>query len=288
MTKKLSEFTGGGEIYVPSMMSYDGLTGRYELNGMTTSGSQVTVTAAFKRAAFTGDTLNTVFRLEGAFNYQRAQLFILSSDYTADAQTQNRLRVIVKNSANAIIVDCISKESVCDDEIHFVFFSYDGATGSMTYHIDGVDADDPTYSNRVLTTGTLSTAITASDLFVGSNESGVFIFTGEIGSVGYQESYLTNSTDFFEVGVGRKQVNETTWAEWGGTQPLIWNPHGCLEDNRGSAANMTKIGPVVVSDAGNLVAPTIGNFTAGDAVAADIAIGKVAWVNAKRIVGTAI
>ena len=45
-----------------------------------------------------------------------------------------------------------------------------------------------------------------------------------------------------------KKLDESGWTEWG-TQPLFWNEHGEMTNNKGSAGNMTKNGTIVIADA---------------------------------------
>ena len=88
--------------------------------------------------------------------------------------------------------------------------------------------------------------------------------------------------DFYTVESDVKQLDETTWAEWG-TQPLFWNAHGFMEDNKGSAGDMTKNGTIDLSDSNSLQQVNLGLDTIGDATANDIVAGKIAWVDGRGL-----
>ena len=48
------------------------------------------------------------------------------------------------------------------------------------------------------------------------------------------------------------EQDTTVWANSGfGAQPLVWNPHGDLENNLGSGGNYTRVGPIRVGDSGS-------------------------------------
>lgn len=47
-----------------------------------------------------------------------------------------------------------------------------------------------------------------------------------------------------------KALDESSWTEWG-AQPLFWNEHGQMDNNLGSAGNMTRNGTIVIGKGGN-------------------------------------
>jgi hypothetical protein len=137
-----------------------------------------------------------------------------------------------------------------DGELHTIFFSFDGDNGLSTFVIDGINAIDTGHAAHV--DPTVGAVANGSGTFgVGSypGDPSSF-FEGQIGFIGYKEVYLTNWEDFMEADGRPKNLDESSWAEWGGI-PLIWNEHGDMINNLGSAGNMSKTGTIVVGKGGN-------------------------------------
>lgn len=235
------------ELYTPAMMEFDGSTGYFSTNSLTTSGNKVTVVLRFKRAQFTGAATELLSWCENI--NRRWGIRIFSSDH-ATTGNRNKVTVRVKNSAGTDICWLLSTAEVVDGNLHTLFFAFDGDTGSATFIIDGINADDTGFASRVApTTGTLNTGA-SSVCTVGAGNAGTVPSAANIGFFGHREAYLTNWQDFMESDGRPKQLDESSWTEWG-AQPLYWNEHGDMENNFGSAGNMTRNGTVIVGDGGN-------------------------------------
>lgn len=241
-----------GDAYTPAMMEFDGSSGYYIISSITTSGNKVFGVLRFNRLSFTGTTRSEfMLRVEAtpAAAAHRVQIDMFSSD-NSTVDRRDTVAVNVKNSAGTKVCAFYSPVGYLDGNSHTLFFSYNGDTGTAIFYIDGVDADDAGNSLRVApVTGTLATGSTG-QIFVGWNTASSNYFGGEIGFLSYRDAYLTNWQDFMDNNGNPKALDESTWTEWG-TQPLLWNPHGFMEDNRGSAGNMTKNGTIIVGDGGN-------------------------------------
>jgi hypothetical protein len=233
--------------YTPAMMDFDGSTGYYN-KAFTSAGNKVTAVARFKRSTFTGGAPEYVCKVIGPGTHFRISIIVYPSDH-ATAEYSNTCQMVVYNSAGSQVCRLISNISITDDLSHTVFCSYDGDSGLGTLIIDGADADDTGKTNRQLTTGTLDTGA-SSNAYVGSNNTPALYFGGQIGFFGHRDAYLTNWSDFMNPDGSVKELDESGWTEWG-AQPLFWNPYGFMEDNRGSAANMTKTGTIIVGDGGS-------------------------------------
>lgn len=234
-----------GGLYRPGVMQYNGTTGRYS-GTFTSSGNKVTTIARFRISSFTGGGTMRLVHCPGPGS-ARLRVFIAAraSDFS-DADQADKIVTVVQNSAGTNICFFVTPSGYLDGNLHTIFFSFDGDIGASTFIVDGVSGDDAGNADRVApTTGTLETG--ASTPFgVGASTGGTDFVTGVIGFCGHRQAYLTNWTDFMNADGSPKQLNEALWTEWG-AQPLYFNPHGQMDNNRGSAASLTKSGTVLVS-----------------------------------------
>lgn len=236
------QVTGTLSLYTPAMMEFDGSTGYYSQT-LNFGGTGITAIARFICGEVAGASQMICF---GFGSTLPLKLEIIASDAGSNP---NKLLVGVKNSANsAYVCQLYSTQAFNDGTEHTVFFSYNGATGTAIFIVDGVNADDTGNGARILTTGTLGG--TAIGFGVGGTSSGTALLNGQVGYFGVKESYLTNWQDFMYTDGSPKALDETTWTEWG-AQPLFWNEHGDMENNLGSAGAMTKNGTIVVGKGGN-------------------------------------
>ena len=83
----------------------------------------------------------------------------------------------------------------------------------------------------------------AGSINIGSAGNETLFVTGDIGYVGYIDSYLTNPTDWYHPTNGLQEIDESGWTEFG-SQPLAWNQYGTMTDNKGSSGNFTKVGTI--------------------------------------------
>jgi hypothetical protein len=229
--------------YTPDMMDYDGSTGYYRKTGITTSGNKVTGVLRFKIDSFTGGGFYYLCRIaSNGPDRERLVIVAWSSDY-ADPDLAGRISVWTRNSSNALISFLHSPAGYLDGESHTLFYSFDGDAGTATYRIDQEDADDTGNADRIApTVGTLGTG-KKSQVGLGASNTGTKFVDGELGFFGHREAYLTNYIDFMDSLGNPKELDETTWTEWG-AQPLFWNADGDMELNAGSAGNMTKHGTI--------------------------------------------
>lgn len=233
--------------YNPDVMQYDGVTGYYNAV-YASSGNKVTLVARFKRSTFTGGASEIISRVNGpTAGVVRAQLALISNDHPT-ATRRSKVLAFSNIGAGGTACQLVSTNTFDDDEFHTVFYSYDGDTGTATLYIDGSDEIDLTNPEYVLGTATLDSGA-SSNAFVGAIETPNLYWGGDIGYLGYHDAYLTNWQDFMENDGSPKQLDETGWTEWG-SQPLFWNDVGKMDDNKGSAGNMTQNGTITQVPAG--------------------------------------
>lgn len=235
-----------GNAYTPAMMQLNGSS--YWTGSRTTSGSVETVLCRFKIPSFTGGGTVNLFEIAGP-THTRLGGVIRSSDH-ATAAERSKLILFSGNSSGTTIMRLTSLSVVADNLVHGLFIAFSGSSGAAVFKIDGVDADDTGATGRVApTSGTMDSG--GASLFgVGCNRSGSNPMTGQIGYFGQRDAYLTNWSDFMQTDGSPKELDESTWTEWG-AQPLFWNEHGQLDNNLGSAGAMTRNGTIVVGKGGN-------------------------------------
>ncbi len=271
MTIKLSKHAGGGELYTPAMLEYDG-SSYFHIESVSTAGTGLTIVCKFNIGP------QTVGQTIGYENKTSLGSILFYIKPSTDGDEPNRLWLRVQDLSNVVICQLISDIEVTDLADHTVFFEYDNV-GTASLIIDGNDADDLSSANRILIAGTLPVSASR-DFAVGANTSGGSLVIGNIGFYGLTISTGFSWTDFFDI---HGNIREFDFSAW-----LIGNPHGDVEDNRGTGGDMTRDGRIVVSDLGNTGHPILGINTIGDAIAADLTLDKVAWVDGKEITGTLV
>ena len=228
-------------FYTPAMMQYDGSTGYYS-KAQNFTGNKFTVVFRFNRAAFSGSGDE---RIIGTYPTGGWRFLVrIFGDAYATTTRRQKLSLLVSNTSATTICQIFSSITVDDGEDHIAFISYDGDAGTAVMLIDGVDVLDTGNAEHTLTTGTLPT--TGGVLEIGRQSTGYF--SGQLGYLGYRDAYLTNWPDFMETDGSPKPLDETNWTAWGGSQPLFWNEHGDLVNNKGSAGAMTRNGTIVTTD----------------------------------------
>jgi len=238
--------TGNG--YFPGMMKFDGSTGYYNKSGIAISGNLATIMARFSVPSTAGTAVMRVAGVENSVTGASRISMVVGQASNADADFQDRIRLAVQNSAGTVICLLFSNVDVADGLPHSVFASFNGDTGEVTFIIDGVSADNVSAVNRVApTTGTLMSANPMA--VVGASTAIIQFFPGKIGFVGYRDVYLTTWSNFMHPDGTPKPLDETTWTQWGGVQPLFWHEAGKMDENKGSAGAMTKNGMITLASA---------------------------------------
>ena len=238
--------TGNG--YFPGMMKFDGSTGYYSHSAFSTSGNGVTIIAKFNRAVFSGGTLEALCRIDGPSNKIRGRIELVSSDHATPA-LRNTVLVQTQNSAATSICLLLSPVGYLDEEDHTVFYTFNGDTGIATFQIDGIDADDTGNTSRVAPTVGVLEGGASSKFSVGANITGGNKHSGRIGFCGASNAFGLNWSNFMHPDGTPKPLDETTWSQWGGVQPLFWHEAGKMDENKGSAGAMTKNGTITLASA---------------------------------------
>ena len=228
-----------GLIYNPGMMTFNGTDAYYSDTTVTANGNKVSAVARVNIASFTGGGSQRILNLT-ANGGNKLLLSVFASDH-ADSDRQLKVQLFVQNSSATIVCWLASLTTITDSTDHVIFGAYDGDTGSAQLFVDGLDSDNGSFGNRTLTTGTLGNTITG--FGVGAIFSGTGLLAGDCGYAGLSATYLTNPTDFYHPTNGLQELDESGWTEWG-AQPLFWNQFGTMDDNKGSAGNMTANGTI--------------------------------------------
>ena len=286
MTINLSQHAGGGNTkYYPSMLTFDGATSYYYLE-RASSATALGIVLRVNVAPFTGASDIRPYDIrQGTGTTFQLLIRFYASDH-ADSELANKCHIICRNAANSTIVSLLTDVNICDSTDHLIVFTYENA-GNAQLYVNGVNADDIGFSSRVLTADTLVTYVSGTGKYaIGGDTGGGSLLEGNIGYVGLIEAYITDPA-IFGTDTAPTLIDEITWDEWG-AQPLLWNEYGQMEDNKGSLANMTLNGTVEPALMNTYIFPHLGLNTIGDAVAADIAPGKIAWVDGVEIVGSGL
>jgi hypothetical protein len=231
-----------GNAYTPAMMNYDGSTGYYSKTGVTTSGNAITTVLRINTGAFTADNQIAIYIFK---TYATLLFAVVDSDAANNA---GKLWLRVQSNTGATICQLYSNSNVDDNTLSTIFFQYDATSGTAVLRINGVDEDNVGATGRTLTTGTIDVGA-ATLVNVGASTAPSAYVQGQLGYVGIGFTNTPVWSDFMYADGSPKQLDESTWTEWG-AQPLLWNPHGDMENNLGSAGNMTRNGTIVVGDGG--------------------------------------
>lgn len=233
-------------LYKPAMMEFDGSTGYYSKTNVAPTGNKVTCVMRVRIDSFTGDVR---YHLVDDSSNDRVVMYVVSSNHSTLTNRQGKLVAYTRNSSSTVIGLLISNITIIDGTERTVMYSFDGDNGTAQLIIDGSNADDTGNADRTApTTGTLGT--TSNTVVVGARSTPDEYTNGEIGFFGYDDQYLTNWSDFMDSSGNPIKQDETTWANSGwGSQPLFWNEHSEMDNNKGSAGNMTRNGTIVVAPA---------------------------------------
>ena len=231
------------DFYKPAMMEFDGSTGYYNKTSVTTSGNVVTALVRFKVASKTADQY--ILAAASASGYRI--LLVLYASNHATAGRRNKLSMISHATGYAAKCRVFSTSELADGEEHLAFVEFDATNGTAVMVVDGVDELDTGNAEHTLTTGTI--VVGAMTFGVGADGSaGANPTDGEIGFAGYDDASGLSWSDFMDSNGNPKPLDESSWTEWG-AQPLFWNEHGDMLDNKGSAGNMTRNGTITVAPA---------------------------------------
>lgn len=281
--QKISDLAGGGPVFAPGSI-YFPLTDYMYDSAYTHAANVHTVFGIIQAVPFvTADMpYRSVFRTVHSGN-TIGSLNIQPSD---DGTIPNGGQFFGRNSAGGTMFNIEFSDVIVDNEKHWFFFAYDSNTANYICIIDGRPAS---ISAATTNTGTQSSGSSAA-FGLGSNDSGnpATDYEGEVSFFGYDDQYRTNWRDFFEDDGTPKDVDTTTWTEWGGTQPLAFNPNGDLRNNLGRIGNFVQSG--ANTRAGDMMnyAPSRGIATVGTASLRDVADGRTAWVDAQEIIGAGV
>ena len=218
----------GGTFQTP-MMTFDGSTGYYGNNAITSSGNKVVGIVRFKVAEST--SLQTLFHYAGA-NYSRLFVMIRASN-DATVERRNKILVLASNSAGSNVLNVVTNTSYADDVLHTAFISYDADAGSFTLIVDGASDINTGAAAHLISSGVTLQSGASSIFSVGSSSHTSLVngisAGGQIGFVGIRDTYLTNWSDFMYTDGRPKALDTIGWTQWnnGAFQtPMMQHPAG--------------------------------------------------------------
>lgn len=218
-------------VYTPVMMYYNG-SGGISITSKVITANLVTFICVIQADSIPGTNQNIVFNA-GAGSGSPLLVYTYPDSYT-DSTLRKKVTFDVRNTGGTKIAFLVSDVEVMDGNKHTILFAYDANNGTAVLYIDGVNADDLSHAARVTpVTGTIPTGNQTwrAGLAWWSTSN---YFTGYIGALGFSSVYITNPSTFFDSDNNIIKLDEDTWLEWGGIQPLIYNEHGDLLNNKGS------------------------------------------------------
>jgi len=278
---KFTDFAGGGQAWYPGSTFYPE-TSYMAQSGFTHAANVHMCAGIIKSDPFltAAKTYRTVFRSQhsgqtiGSLNLQ-----------PSDAATApNGGQMFGRDSGGGVAFDIRCSDVLVDGEKHWFFFSINTATGDYIFIVDGQPA---TIAYEAVNLSTQASGASAA-IGVGSNDAGTAAvnWEGELSYFLYDDKYLPTYQDFFDNFGNPKELDTTGWTEFAAGQPLICARNGDPRGNLGSLTSWTVTGTDIRSGAMMDYPPNRGIATIGDATRGDLPDGKVAWVDAQRIVGT--
>lgn len=238
-------------VYTPASFYFDGNSWYYQ--SYTAVSRQITVTGRFRQNSFTGSgTQQAILRAYDASG-SRVYMQFYSNDHST-VDYRDTIRILTQNTAGTIICDLIAPIGYLDGEWHSFLYAFDSLAGTAVFIIHGEDADDTGNPSRVAPTiGVMDTGTLT--FVVGNSTVAIFRpLIGELGAISMSESYIIDPTLFSNPDDSQKKINEVTWEEWGTVQPMFFNEHGYMLDNRGSKDNMAVTGILLINDEPEILA----------------------------------
>ena len=276
MTNKLSKHAGGGVIYTPALLNLDGTTQYFSADGFAVSGDNIVKLVQ----RFRGATSGTIQGLAGIVQSNWVGRIGVYQSTNIDANP-NRLYVQCGNTASAVILRLYSPTEIIDGEDYVLTFEFNGDTAAHIFQLNRVDQDDGANPGRVApVTGTLAGGAACKGALGATRHDGNFKYSGYIGYFACDNTGGLDPADHTDTSGNIREYDASSW--------LFYNPHGLLDDDLGTVGDFINNGDIKVSDAGSTGHPHLGINTIGDAVAADIATDKIAWVDGVEIVGTVV
>lgn len=241
-----------GNAYTPAMMHFDSPSNTvYEQTNITWSfASGFTIVIRFNLETFlTATWSNNYLFLNQSGSNNQASILAYPSDSGGSA---NKINVFCQNGSGTNILSISSSVALMGQGNILLLTSYDPATGISHMYAN----DEDVASAGTSTIGTIATG--SGTKRVGALSNVLRNCQGDIGFVGLHNTYIdlsieANRRKFCNSDGSPVEQDTTVWANSGfGSQPLVFNPHGDMENNLGSGGNYTKVGPIRVGDSGSV------------------------------------
>jgi hypothetical protein len=277
MTINLSQHQGGGNLFTPAWMEFDGVDGLWDRAGVTWDlSSGWSLVFMFDLDSFLTATWpnNYLVNFRGASARQVCTVIAEPSD---DATQANKINIFSQNGSGTNLFNFRSTEVMGAGKFALLA-SYNPSTGA-----GGMWLNDVLQQQITLTTGTIATG--SAEKRVGALATNFRTVKGQMSYFGFDNSFIDFSVEanrrlFFDAANNPKDYDFSSW--------LVGNEHGDLSNNKGTEPNFTRVGSIVVGNRGNDGHPPLGMNTDGTAVAGDILIPKTAWVDGVEVIGSNI
>ena len=226
-------------IYTPQGMTYDGSTGYYsKAASIGVTGNKQSFVLRMTRQPFLGASTAERIAIFSPFGLNSRLIVTIFSNDHSNLDVRGKIVFLGFDSAGAVCINTTSIADVNDGKPHTVVFNYDGDLGDSDLFVDGVD------SKTVVTetTGTLANTNVSAVIGVELDLVQRF-YGGKLGYLGFSNS-IVDPLDFYDPATGNQVVNESTWVQFGGVQPLVWAADGKLDEQEGSDGNFVLNGAI--------------------------------------------
>ena len=218
--------------YIPAMMDFSNITSTYTRT-ITTAGSDTTFICAFSVLPKAGTGQRYIVTLDnGTAGTRRLQIAIGDSSH---ATVADAMVFMLRDSLGGTLFFLNAGTAYVDGLIHSVYWSHQGATGDFVLEIDGIQQTGASHPPGTMWSGAQNFNIGTAGWFTPTP------YDGQIGYLGYNDSYQENPEDFFSPVNTPLKPDEAGWGQWP-AQPQVWNENGDLLKNYGSIGNFTRTG----------------------------------------------
>lgn len=229
----------------PCLMRYDGATGYYS-GSFTSVGNKVMAVLLLQpdvNFLFSDNSIHYLMDVSGSGGGNNERLRIRAyGNAHSNSNLAGRLEVFINSSAGGIACNLFST-GFGAISTGLLFFSYDGDNGTAIFTLDGSNFEDAAHPNRTApSVATLSAGAGTLIAISRQHSAASGFYPGAVGMTGYDDAYQTNDTDF---GTHKSPgiIDERNWTQFGGSAPVLWNPHG-QADNNVAGTDLTKNGRV--------------------------------------------
>lgn len=232
--------------YSPAWMDLSSGAARYHRGNFTLNGAnKVTIVG---RVQITPRGSDSYLYLHEETSGTYSQPACLNLHPSGHASAPNKISFRCGPGSGGATCRLRSTVAIADGRPHSIFAEYDGDAGTARLLIDNQNADDTSWADRVLTTGTMHRG-SGTYLGIGAGSTGNVPANGLYQHFGMAFVSGLDPNDFHTQAGAPKNIEADIITPWGGAQPLLWQESAKLDQNRGSLGNLTAVAPILLSNA---------------------------------------